>query len=135
MSIKRTEHEEQVLLFNRCNQHKDQYPELEWAYAVPNAGKRSYRMGSYMKAEGLRSGVPDVCLPVARQGYGSLYIEMKLPKKKPTDNQKKWIEGLKALGNKVEICYSHEEAWRVILDYLGYVEDEYEHGQLFKDHT
>lgn len=37
-------------------------------FAVPNGGSRSARVGAAMKAEGVRKGVPDMCLPVPRGG-------------------------------------------------------------------
>lgn len=58
---------------------------LEWFHAVPNGGsrgsdKRSAMIaGANMKSEGVKTGVYDLCLPVARCGYHSFYIEMKKP--------------------------------------------------------
>lgn len=46
-------------------------------YHIPNGGLRSKREAARMKGQGVRPGVPDLCIPVARRGYHSLYIEMK----------------------------------------------------------
>lgn len=56
-----------------------------------------------MRSEGLKSGVPDLCLPVARSGYHGLYIELKAGKNKPTDNQLAWLEVLEAQGYKTAV--------------------------------
>lgn len=52
-------------------------PELKWLHAIPNGGKRDAATAALMKAEGVRVGVADVFLPVARKGCHGLYIEMK----------------------------------------------------------
>lgn len=74
------------------------WPELELLYAVPNAAKRSDKGRIYMYKEGLRSGVPDMCLPVPRHVYHGLYIELKVDKNKPTKNQEWWLEKLEEQG-------------------------------------
>ena len=48
-----------------------------------------------MKRQGVKAGVPDICLPVARNGYHGLYIELKAGKNKATKNQEKWQVFLK----------------------------------------
>ena len=98
------EHHDQVALFRWAAWNLARYPELEWMYAVPNAAKRSPRQGAYMKAEGLKAGVPDICLPVARGGYNGLYIEMKIKGNKPTEKQLEWHVALREQGYRVEVC-------------------------------
>lgn len=71
-----------------------------------------------LKREGVKSGVPDLCLAVARGGYHGLYIEMKRKGQTTSDNQKKWIAGLKVQGYEVSVAYSCEEAIEVIKSYL-----------------
>ena len=88
-------------------------------YHVPNEGKRSKSAGARMKQEGLKPGVPDVCLPVAHGGFHGLYIEMKVGKNKPTDNQKEWLAGLKKQGYSTAVCYGWEAASKEILKYLN----------------
>lgn len=53
------------------------HPELQLLYHVPNEGKRTWRTGARLKSEGLKPGVPDLCLPVARGKYHGLYVELK----------------------------------------------------------
>ena len=88
-------------------------------YHVPNEGKRSKSAGARMKQEGLKPGVPDVCLPVPRGGFHGLYVEMKVGKNKPTDNQREWLAGLKEQGYATAVCYGWEAASKVILKYLN----------------
>lgn len=43
---------------------------------------------------------------------------MKYGRNKPTAKQKEWIDTLRTTGNRVEVCYSFEEAKAVAEDYL-----------------
>ncbi len=71
-----------------------------------------------MKQAGLKSGVPDVCLPTAHGGYIGLYIEIKVKPNKPTENQKRWLRALREAGHMVAVCYGFEEARDLIEKYL-----------------
>ena len=74
--------------------------------------------------EGLKKGVPDICLPVARGNYSALYIEMKrIRGGTMTAEQKEWAEGLRRCGNLVMRCNGWEQAARVIEQYLTSWED------------
>lgn len=114
-----TESEEQKALFLWAAYNSGRHPELKWMYHVPNEGKRSVQRGAQMRAEGLKKGVPDVCLPVQRHGHGALYIEMKRVRGgRLTDEQKEWAEGLTRCGNLVRRCNGWEQAVEAIEDYL-----------------
>lgn len=52
-------------------------PELASPFHVPNGSSKSKFQVVNFKWEGLKAGIPDLCLPVARRGYHALYIEMK----------------------------------------------------------
>lgn len=117
-TITATEGEEQRSLFLWAEMAAGKYPVLKLLFHVPNEGKRSQWTGARMRSEGLKSGVPDLCLPVARSGYHGLYIELKAGKNKPTDNQLAWLEALEAQGYKTAVCYGWEAAKNVIEAYL-----------------
>lgn len=94
-------------------------PELKLLYHIPNEGKRSRAGGARMVAEGLKKGVPDICLPVARGESHGLYIELKRERSgKPTPDQLAWMEALMAQGYAVSLCHGWLAASQVILDYL-----------------
>ena len=114
-----SEHTEQCLLFQWAGYAANQNPELKLLFAVPNFARISPQWGAWMKAEGKRAGVPDVILPIARGGYHSLYIELKVGKNKPSPEQMGWISALNAYGNQVCVCYDWEAAKDVILEYLA----------------
>ena len=49
--------------------------------------------GGRLRAEGLKSGVPDLCLPSAHGEYHGLYIEMKRTKRRQGDPGAKGMAG------------------------------------------
>lgn len=117
------EHAHQKALFAWAELAKAQRPSLAGMYAIPNAAKRSPRLAAYMKAEGLRSGVPDICVPTRRHPYGALYIELKSATGRASAEQLVWIERLTNMGNKAVVCKGWLQAKRVIEDYLDGVID------------
>lgn len=113
-----SEDKEQIALFMWAELAVNTYPELALMYHVPNEGKRSIVTGSKMKQLGLKSGVPDIILPVAHGGYIGLAVEMKYGKNKVTENQSRWLDMMSRHGHKTAVCYSFEQAKEVITDYL-----------------
>ena len=114
-----TEAEEQQALFEWADRVLFQYPELAALYHIPNEGKRSASQGAKLKREGLREGVSDICLPVKKGKFGSLYIELKRRKGAAvTPAQRNWQALMKRMGNEAHICYGWEEARDRIVEYL-----------------
>lgn len=70
-----TEAQEQITLFSWAAVQA--IPELALLYHIPNGGSRHKAEAARLRAEGVRSGVPDLCLPVPRGGCHGLYIELK----------------------------------------------------------
>ena len=68
---------EQQHLFQWARMMSGAHPELALMYKITNEGRRSRVNGARMVAEGMKKGVPDICLPVARGGHHGLYIELK----------------------------------------------------------
>lgn len=112
------ESQEQQALFRWAAMMEGKYPELKLMYHVPNEGVRSKANGARLKAEGMKAGVPDVCLPCARCGYHGLYIELKAGSNKPTRSQEEWIADLNGQGYYAVVCWGWESAQKVIMMYL-----------------
>ena len=93
-------------------------PELELLYHVPNGGKRGKLEACRLKAQGVRAGVPDLHLPVARAGYHGLWIEMKTATGRLSEDQRKIIAMLRDEGHRVEVCRSAADAVEVLEDYM-----------------
>ena len=114
-----TESVEQQCLFRWAQYQSGRYPELALLYHVPNGGSRRKAEAGRFRAEGVKAGVPDLCLPVPRGGYHGLYIEMKrLKGSKTSEDQKAWLSRLKEQGYCVALCKGWEAAAKVIMDYL-----------------
>lgn len=114
------EMQEQKTLFDWAKLNEAAHPELKMMFHVPNEGKRSVVGGAELKRAGLKSGVPDVILPVARSGYNGLAIEMKVDHNRPTEKQKEWLRGFSREGWKVYVCWGWDIAAHVISEYMGF---------------
>lgn len=117
---KSVQHEgnEQRFLFDWISYSLGKYPELDLLYHIPNGGSRNRAEAANLKRQGVKSGVPDLHLPVARGGYHSLYIELKYGSNKTTETQNKWLAALREQGNFTAVCYGWEEAKDTLIDYL-----------------
>ncbi|WP_243546189.1 VRR-NUC domain-containing protein [Pseudodesulfovibrio tunisiensis] len=113
-----TEHEEQVAFFNWANDCLP--PEVEpLLYAIPNGGHRLPAVAGKLKAEGVKPGVPDICLAWPRLGYHGLYIEMKRQKGgRLSDAQKRMISALRRAGYLVRVCKGDFEAREALQEYM-----------------
>jgi hypothetical protein len=89
-------------------------------YAIPNGGQRNAIVAAKLKAEGVLAGIPDIHIPMARNGYHSLYIEMKNGKAgRLSDAQKEMHTRLQDYGNKVAVCRNTKEFINTINEYLN----------------
>ena len=138
--LKASEHDHQVQVAEWCEiMGQGKYPMLRWLYAVPNGGARHIVTAKKLKAEGVKPGVPDLCLPypvfttqwvgtpdteaeeVEATKYHGLYIEMKTltPKGRLSPDQKEWIDYLQGVGYKVVVAWTAIEAIELIEEYLN----------------
>ena len=116
-----TEDVEQTQLFAWANFARGKYPELTLMYHIPNGGKRSKAEAVRFKAQGVKAGVPDICLPVPRGKYHGLYIELKRVKGgRVSAAQEEYIDALRKQGYRVEVCFGMEQARDVIVEYLEF---------------
>lgn len=93
--------------------------------SIPNQGRgggwKAARRGAWMKAEGLRAGMPDLILFVPSQGYHGLAIELKAPVKtaRMSDSQKEMKAVLESQGYVHRTCFGWDAAREAIMGYLG----------------
>lgn len=113
------EHAEQVSLMAWAEWAAFDRPELALLFAIPNGGARDAVTGARMKAEGVKPGVPDLFLPVARQGCHGLFIEMKRRDGgRVTPEQQRWHDRLTEQGYLVAVCHGRDAAKTLIAAYL-----------------
>jgi hypothetical protein len=89
-------------------------------FAIPNGGHRHVLEGMKLKRSGVKSGVPDLFIPMASGGYHGLFIEMKRTiGGKVSDNQLYWLSLLRENGYYADIANGCDEAKRIVLTYLA----------------
>lgn len=118
-------------------------PELKWFHAIANGGARGDDAkskairGAMLKAEGVKKGIPDTCLPLPLWGpitaahehlrcilYAGLYIEMKRQaaegrkKGRTSGEQDECITWLRHSGYAVAVCFTWDQAAREIQSYV-----------------
>ena len=120
----RDESAEQITLIEWCEAMRGKYPELDLIHHIPNEGKRSPIAGANLVKMGLKKGVPDLFLPVARGKWHGLYIEMKAKDKTPTVAQNQWLCKLRVQGYRCVVAWSFEFARDFIEWYLNIKEED-----------
>ena len=114
-----TEGEEQATLFHWAAMLSGRYPELKLLFHIPNGGKRTKSEAARFQREGVKPGVPDLFLPVARDGYHGLFIEMKRREGgRVSKEQKRWQTELTLQGYCAVVCRGWEDAMWQIANYL-----------------
>lgn len=88
-------------------------------FAIPNGGSRNKLEAINLKRQGVKKGVPDLCVPVAKRGYHGLYIEMKYGKGKTSKPQDEWLELLNNNGYLARVCVGADEAINLIQWYFS----------------
>lgn len=114
-----TEHAEQRAFFAwlMLMKNRQTYPLAHMAYAIPNGGERNPIVAARLKAEGVKSGVPDVCWPVPCGMYAGLYIEMKVKGGNVSENQGIWHKELRSTGYAVGVCWGWRQARQCFHEY------------------
>ncbi len=109
---------EQEALFDWADLMRGRHPELDMLYHIPNGGSRNKIEAANLKRQGVKPGVPDLCLPVPSGKFHGLYIELKAGKNRPSGLQKDWIADLRRQGYAAEVCVGWMEAAELIEKYL-----------------
>ena len=114
-----SEEQEQKAVFSWAEWMSNRIPELQLLFHIPNGGLRSKTEAKRMKSAGVKPGVPDLFLPVARAGYHGLFIELKRKKGgRLSEEQKQWIADLEGQGYMAVSAYGCEEACDIIKWYF-----------------
>jgi len=113
-----SEHDEQVALFQWAGYQLGACPELALMFAIPNGGDRHPAVAGKLRDEGVKPGVPDICLPVPRGKYHGMFLEMKFGKNKPKPDQFKWMGALRDQGYYVRLAWDWQTAAEFITRYL-----------------
>lgn len=122
------EHDAQAAVFQWAKLAEGTLPELQLLLAIPNGGHRHIAVAKKMQAEGVKAGVPDMLLPVARGGFHGLWIEMKADGSRPkrpgskgplSEEQRRWLQALNDQGYRAAVCFGSREAIDLLTQYLS----------------
>lgn len=129
------EHAEQCAVITWASLNATRWPALQLLYAVPNGaffggevkllktGKKlpvAAIRARKLKAEGLKEGVPDLCLPVRSRTHAGLYIELKRRTLgRPSPMQDWWRAALLASGYLCVLCRGADSAMAALRTYLS----------------
>ena len=111
---------EQVKLFAWIKLKTQKYPQMAFIFAVPNGGMRSKVIGAKLKAEGVKRGVSDICVPIPIAPYHGAWIEMKSqnPKATTSNEQKTFAKAMITNGYQVALCRGADDAISFLSHYL-----------------
>lgn len=112
-SPRMTEHQLQTLVIEECDRRALANPAYALLYAIPNG---QYRPGQRMEA-GVKAGIPDLHLPIARHSRHSLYIELKISPRQQTPDQLKWQRRLRVEGHMCECIWDDVEKVMSLLEW------------------
>ena len=113
------QHQMAIIKWSQQPSVRSKWPELSLLHHIPNGGNRDVVEARHLKMQGLRKGVPDLHLPVARGQYHSLYIELKTGKGRVSQEQLWWGEKLQEQGNYWALCRGWEEATQTLEWYMN----------------
>lgn len=89
---------------------------------IPNGGSRKNAFeGWRLKEQGVRAGVSDLFLPVARGGFFGLWIEFKAAPPNDavvSDSQEVWLGLMRDQGFDVHVCLGVDAALQVLNEYM-----------------
>lgn len=102
--------------------------DLYW-FAIPNQSNRHIQNAAKMKAEGVRSGIPDLCF-LLEQGRVA-WLEMKTQVGRLSDTQKAFRDRALALGHYWAMARSVDEAIPHLTEW-GVLKSAYQRGDAFR---
>ena len=103
---------------------KYKYPDYRRLISAYRVTATSKRKGGQAKEEGLLAGYPDIFISIPTKENHGLYIEFKAiyedgKKGRLSAEQKLVHADLVMMGYAVRVCYSSEEAQRVVLEHFA----------------
>ncbi|MCS7317521.1 MAG: VRR-NUC domain-containing protein [Candidatus Dojkabacteria bacterium] len=117
--MRKLEHKEQTKFFKLVRTLEEINEDVRFVFAVPNGGPRHPFVAKRLKEEGVKRGVPDIFVPIPKNGYHGLFIEMKVEKRKLSREQAIFKVFLEKKNYLYYVCYSAEEAFNLLKKYLN----------------
>lgn len=110
---------EQIAHINTVNWFHDKYPEYaDDFHHFANERKCSYNEGRTLKKMGVKKGVADLHLAIARGGFHGLWIELKVGRGNISPEQQAFIDQKNRRGYLALVVWEHEGAKAIISSYM-----------------
>lgn len=107
----KNEREFQAAVFEAVGWEAKQHPGMEKLFHIANENSH--------KQPGVKAGVPDLCLPLARGRYHGLFIELKITGGKLSQAQSDVISDLRLDGYAAHVVWdSVDQVIGIIIDYM-----------------
>lgn len=117
MVKRHTESNEQIAAMDWL---RAQHPKIaEHTLHIGNERKATYYMGYIMKRMGVLKGASDLFMAYPAGGFHGLFIEVKSKTGRPTAEQKAFIDRMRSVGYRAEICYGAEEVINTMKEYIN----------------
>ncbi len=119
---------EQIDHINIVNWFNYQFPELsDDFHHFANERRCSIQQGRTLKRMGVKKGVADFFLAFPQNGKSGLWIELKVGKNKPTNEQVDFLARKFSRGYASVVAWGFDGAKEIILSYLSdYMSSRYE---------
>lgn len=104
-----TEHELQAAVIAECERRALRNPLWGRILHIPNGEHRTKATAGRLKAMGVRAGLCDLAIFVARHGYHAAFCELKVGSNKPTATQRDWMRFLQEQGYAVKVFWDEPE--------------------------
>lgn len=116
------------------NESNEQIAAMDWLRAqhpkialhtlhIGNERKATYYAGYIMKRMGVLKGASDLFMAWPSGGFHGLFIEVKSTRGKPSPSQIEFIERMRSVGYKAEVCYGADQVISTIKSYLNHRRD------------
>lgn len=123
--------DEQGTVVKRHTESNEQIAAMDWLRAqhpnialhtlhIGNERKASYYAGYIMKRMGVLKGASDLFMAWPSGGFHGLFIEVKSKIGRPSAEQKAFLQRMKEVGYRAEICYGAEEVISTMKEYIAY---------------
>lgn len=113
------EHQAQATYFSILAVNERRIPMLKWVFAVPNGGHRNKATAGRLRAEGVKSGVSDIFIPIPANGYNGCWMELKIKPNRVSEAQQEFLNAMEAHGYRTTVAWSCDELLDMTESYLG----------------
>lgn len=79
---------QQILIFNWIREHQEQFPALKTVFHTPNSFfGTNFGVIKHLQNMGMKKGIYDIIVPISKDSYSALWIEIKSSKGKLSKEQ------------------------------------------------